>query len=64
MNESNKFNFPLKDVDVVDYERPPYTSKDKRGKKFDDKIKEKMDERELWIKDEVEEKDQKAVGVH
>ena len=62
VNESNKFNFPLKDVDVV-IMNPPFTANEKRGRKFDDDIREMMQERELWIKDEVEEKDQQAIDV-
>ena len=62
VDESSKINFPHKDLDVV-IMNPPFTANDKRGQKFDDDTRKKMQERELWMKDQVEEIDLQATGV-
>ena len=62
VNKSNVFNYPLKDLDLV-IMNPPFTANDKRGQKFDDDIRSLMQHRELWIRDEVEAKDQQTNGV-
>ena len=62
VDESSEINFPHKNLDVV-IMNPPFTAKEKRGIKFDEDIKDKMDARETWIKDQVENKDEQTIDV-
>ena len=62
VDESSEIDFSPKDLDVV-IMNPPFTAKDKRGQKFDAETRKKMVERELWIKEEAEGKDQRVNGV-
>ena len=62
VNQSKQFDFPLQDLDVV-IMNPPFTDNVKRDRKFDSEAKRKMQDRELWVKKEVEEADQQAINV-
>ena len=62
VNESDRFDFPLKDLDVV-IMNAPFTDNVKRGQKFDDDIRSMMQHRELWIRDQVEATDQQVKDV-
>ncbi|MDE0113809.1 MAG: DEAD/DEAH box helicase family protein [Albidovulum sp.] len=62
VDKSQETNFPLWDLDMV-IMNPPFTENTKRGGKFDKATRSAMQERELWIRNEVASKDIQAGGV-
>lgn len=62
VDQSQEATFALRDVDLI-IMNPPFTDNPKRGGKFDKATKKAMQERELWIRNEVLKTDAGAGNV-